>query len=83
MKLIIEAKGHEGVEKYLELVKKQGYKDIEEWVQHCSEVVASELYLMLKKQTQKKFKKSHTNLTTVVLFRIKMEKLRISKLVLT
>lgn len=44
VELIIEAKGHPGVESYLNLVNKQGYKNIEDWLQHCALVVAQELY---------------------------------------
>lgn len=42
--LVIEAEGHEGITKYQELVKEQGYEGIEDWVQHCCLVVANELY---------------------------------------
>ena len=42
--LQIEAEGHEGITKYLELVEKQGYSGIEDWVQHCCLEIAKELY---------------------------------------
>lgn len=44
IELIMEANGHPGVESYLNLVKKQGYDNIEDWVQHCALAVAQELY---------------------------------------
>ncbi|WP_372648492.1 basic secretory protein-like protein [Draconibacterium sp.] len=42
--LQIEAEGHEGIAKYLELVEKQGYDGIEDWVQYCCLEIAKELY---------------------------------------
>jgi len=44
VELVIVDNTHDGVTKYLELIKKQGYKNIEEWVQHCCKAVAQELY---------------------------------------
>lgn len=35
---------HPGSTTYLNLVKSQGFEDIQEWVQHCSKVLAKELF---------------------------------------
>ncbi|MBI9036056.1 MAG: hypothetical protein JEZ03_16465 [Bacteroidales bacterium] len=42
--LIIVAEDYEGISKYQELVKEQGYSGIQDWVQHCCMAVATELY---------------------------------------
>lgn len=42
--LQIEAEGHKGITKYLELVKAQGYTGIEDWVQFCCVEIAKQLY---------------------------------------
>jgi len=57
VELVITAEGHEGVIKYLELVKKQGYNNIEEWVQHCSKMVAQELYYTVEEANAKSVQK--------------------------
>jgi hypothetical protein len=57
VELEIIAKGHKGVNKYLDLVKDQGYKDIEAWVQHCALAVAQELYYTVEEANAKKVEK--------------------------
>lgn len=53
VELIIQAKGHIGIDSYLDLVKQQGYKDIEAWVQHCALMVAQELYYTVEEANAK------------------------------
>lgn len=57
VELVIEAKDHEGIKQYIKLVKQQGYKGIEDWVQHCSQVVASELYYTVQEANDRKVEK--------------------------
>lgn len=42
--LVIEPANHAGSQLFLDLVKEDGYQDIQAWVQHCCKVMAKELY---------------------------------------
>lgn len=57
VELVIVDSSHDGVVKYLKLIEKQGFKDIEEWVQHCCKAVAKELYNTAKEANAKDVKK--------------------------